>query len=104
MCYRSAVADFNKFESESKQAFGADISKMQEAVANMNENLNKKEKFGIHLGMATECNKLFTADKIDICALMEQDMATGYDAEGDEMKPAAIFNELVALLTDPLIT
>lgn len=103
-CSQRLVADFNKFESESKQAFGADICKMQEAVANMNENLNKKEKFGIHLGMATECNKLFTADKIDICALMEQDMATGYDAEGDEMKPAAIFNELVALLTDPLIT
>jgi syntaxin-binding protein 1 len=103
-CSQRLVSDFNKFEAESKKVLGTDISKMQEAVANMNENLNKKEKFGIHLGMATECNKIFTSEKVDVCALMEQDMATGYDAEGDEMKPAAIFNEVVAMLSEPSIT
>ena len=100
-CSQKLVADFNAFEEENKEQIGTDISKMQSAVANMQEYHFRKEKFGIHLSLATESNKLFTSAKIGHLATLEQDMATGFTADGDILSGA--FNDVFALISDPTI-
>ena len=100
-CNQKLIADFNAFEEANKEPIGTDIHKMQVAVANMQDYQLKKEKLGIHLSIATECNNKFSSEKINALAMLEQDMATGFDAEGDVVNN--LFNEVFALVSDPTI-
>lgn len=101
-CNERLAADFNEFEASNRLNLGNNIAKMQEAVSNLGDFQLKKEKFAIHISMATLCNKTFKQDRLEECSLLEQDMATGFDIDGNEIKEA--YPDLVPLLLKPDIS
>lgn len=98
-CSRKLAADFSAFEEANKAPIGTDIARMQEAVANMADFQLKKEKYAIHLDMATMCSRKYSQERLDVLAMLEQDLATGFDVDGDAI--GNLFNDVYALVSAP---
>ena len=110
-CISQIIGNFNKFISEnkavktSKKSGDSSVS----SLAEMKETLNAlpqlqemKGKFSLHLTIAQECMAEFEKQQLALIAGVEQNMATGYTAEGSEVKN--ILPELLPLLSNPSIS
>eukprot|EP01086_Lenisia_limosa_P015471 TRINITY_DN4974_c0_g1_i1.p1 TRINITY_DN4974_c0_g1~~TRINITY_DN4974_c0_g1_i1.p1 ORF type:complete len:598 (-),score=135.49 TRINITY_DN4974_c0_g1_i1:62-1855(-) len=104
-----AIVDINKefsdFSSTNKAAIGhgkdvslAEMSQLIRAVPEFREQIMA---FETHITACDDCMTQFKKQKVEECASLEQDMATGKDVDGKSVKNVA--SRLSNLLRDPKI-
>jgi len=99
--------NFNSFLNEnkaSKLTSGGKVStlkEMGEAMRSMPQYQEMLAKYSLHINMASAAMNIFNLNDLTKIAGLEQDMATGEDADGKVVKNA--ISSIPALLTDPQV-
>jgi len=58
-------------------------------------------KYSLHINLAGQCMKIFGEKELLKVAALEQEMATGEDADGKEVKAINILKEMPSILENP---
>jgi len=97
--------DFLKTNKATKLTNGKQIDSLKdmgEAMRAMPQYTEMLSKYSLHIHMANACMDVFNHRRIESIAHLEQDMATGEDADGKAVKNT--ITSLPPLLSDPDVT
>jgi len=96
--------NFNQFVTENKASKLTkkgkvnDLKEMSEAMRAMPQYQEMIGKYSLHINLTNHCMSIFTEKNLGKIATLEQDMATGEDAEGKAVKN--LLSSLPPILTD----
>jgi syntaxin-binding protein 1 len=101
------VQKFAAFTSENKaaqRAMGneqqpANLSDIKETLNAMSEYHDLKSQYSLHMSIAQACMSKMNSKRLMEVAGIEQNLATGKDDEGDNIKPSSMWPALSSLLT-----
>lgn len=110
-CSNLIIERFNKFLMENKAAVKSrsgvtedvtSLAELKDTMAALGEFQEMKSEYALHLSLAQACLSASDQKRLIEVAGIEQDVATGLDAEGDPVKDA--WNSVAAMLDRPALT
>lgn len=99
---KKIIQKFNEFVTENKAAAATSgngvtsLAELRETMNDLGEFHELKSIYSLHLSIAQECLSIFERKKLMGVARVEQDMATGLDADGEKVEN--IWGEMAPLL------
>jgi len=105
-CMNWILEKFNAFVAENKASKLSSnkvvsLKEMAEAMKQMPQFQEMLSKYSLHINLAGQCMKIFGEKELLKVASLEQEMATGEDAEGKEVKAINILKEMPSILENP---
>lgn len=110
-CSQQIVHSFNTFLEKNQATTGllagkkndvSSLNDLKSALSSMPQFQDLKNKYSIHMAMLQECLSVFSAQKLEEIASVEQELATGETVDGHTPKNIEV--RLITLLDNPSVT